>query len=58
LLVAFDKFTKWIEAMPVTNQGATTTVNFDKSTVFIFVFHIITNNGSIFTSKELRDYCE
>src|SRR4051794_14553142 len=30
LLVAVDKFTKWIEAIPVTNQAATTAVNFFK----------------------------
>ena len=29
-LVAVDKFTKWIEAVPVTNQTATTAVKFFK----------------------------
>ena len=33
LLVAVDKFTKWIEAMPVTSQDSTSAVNFIKSIV-------------------------
>ena len=60
LLVAVDKFTKWIEAKPVTNAGATTALNFVKSIVFRFgVPHsIITDNGSNFIADEVQTYCE
>jgi hypothetical protein len=34
LLVAVDKFSKWIEAVPVTNQEATTAVKFFESIVY------------------------
>ena len=60
LLVAVDKFTKWIEAKPVTNAGATAALNFVKSIVFRFgVPHsIITDNGSNFIADEVQTYCE
>jgi IS30 family transposase len=60
MLVAVDKFTKWIEAAPVTTQDSATAVNFIKSLVFRFgVPHsIITDNGINFISKEFKDYCE
>jgi hypothetical protein len=54
MLVAVDKFTKWVEATPVTTQDSTAAINFIKSIVFCFeVPHsIITDNGTNFTSKE------
>jgi transposase InsO family protein len=60
MLVAVDKFTKWIEAAPVTTQDSKAVINFIKSIVFRFgVPHsIITDNGTNFTSKEFKDYCE
>jgi hypothetical protein len=60
MLVAVDKFTKWIEATPVTTQESTAAINFIKSIVFHFgVPHsIITNNGTNFISKEFKNYCE
>jgi IS30 family transposase len=60
MLVAVDKFTKWVEAAPVTTQDSTTVINFIKSIVFRFgVLHsIITDNGTNFTSKEFKSYCE
>src|SRR3954451_21073952 len=60
LLVAVDKFTKWTEAMPVTNQKGKTAVKFFESIVYRFgVPHsIITDNGSNFISKEFQDFCE
>jgi hypothetical protein len=60
LLVAVDKFTKWIEAMPVTTQDVTSAVNFIKSIVCRFgVPHsIITDNGTNFTAEEFQDYCK
>jgi hypothetical protein len=42
MLVAVDKFTKWVEAAPVTTQDSTTAINFIKSIVFRFgVPHIM-----------------
>jgi transposase InsO family protein len=60
MLVAVDKCTKWVEATPVTTQDSTAAINFIKSIVFRFgVPHsIITDNGTNFTSKEFKNYCE
>jgi transposase InsO family protein len=60
MLVAVDKFTKWVEAAPVTTQDSTAVINFIKSIVFRFrVPHsIITDNGTNFTLKEFKSYCE
>jgi hypothetical protein len=60
ILVAVDKFTKWVEAAPVTTQDSTATINFIKFIVFRFgVSHsIITDNETNFTSKEFKNYCE
>jgi hypothetical protein len=60
MLVAVDKFTKWVEAAPVTTQDSTAVINFIKSIVFRFgVPHsIIMDNGINFTSKEFKSYCE
>jgi transposase InsO family protein len=60
MLVAVDKFTKWVEAAPVTTQDSTAAINFIKSIVFCFrVPHsIITDNGTNFTSKDFKSYCE
>src|SRR3954462_15185124 len=59
-LVVVDKFTKWIEAMPVTIQKGKTAVKFFESIVYRFgVPHsIITDNGSNFISNEFQDFCE
>jgi transposase InsO family protein len=60
MLVAVDKFTKCVEAAPVTTQDSTTAINFIKSIVFRFgvPHNIITDNGTNFTSKEFKNYCE
>jgi transposase-like protein len=56
MLVAVDKFTKWVEAALVTTQDSTTAINFIKSIVFRFGVHhiIITDNGTNLTSKEFK----
>ena len=48
LLVMVDKFTKWIEAEPVGDCEAETTVKFLKKVIFRFGYphSIITDNGS------------
>jgi IS30 family transposase len=60
ILVAVDKFTKWLEAALVTTQDSIEAINFIKSIIFCFgVPHsIITDNGTNFTSKEFKNYCE
>jgi hypothetical protein len=60
MLVAVDKFTKWVEAAPVTTQDSKAAINFIKSIVFCFgVPHsIITDNGTNFTSKEFNGQVE
>ena len=48
LLVAVDKFTKWVEAEPVSKCDAPTAVQFMKKVIFRFGFphNIITDNGT------------
>jgi IS30 family transposase len=55
MLVAVDKFTKWVEAALVTTQDSTAAINFIKSIVFRFglLHSIITDNGTNF-----KNYCE
>ena len=60
MLVAVDKFTKWIEAIPITSSTASTAVNFIRSIIFRFGVpnNIITDNGTNFTAEEFKDFCE
>jgi transposase InsO family protein len=60
LLVAVDKFSKWIEAVPVTNQEATTAVKFFESIVYRYGVSnsIITDNGTNFTSGEFQEFAK
>src|ERR1044072_6285788 len=60
LLVAVDKFTKWIEVVPITSSIALTAVNFIKSIIFRSgVDHnIITDNGTNFTADEFQNFCK
>jgi transposase InsO family protein len=60
MLVAVDKFTKWVEAAPVTIQDSTAVINLIKSIIFRFEvpYSVITDNGTNFTSKEFKNYCE
>jgi hypothetical protein len=60
MLVEVNKFTKWVEAALVTTQDSTAAINFIKSIIFRFgVPHsIIKDNGTNFTSKEFKNYCE
>ena len=58
LLVAVDKFTKWIEAVPITSSTALTAVNFIKSIIFRFgvPHNIIIDNGTNFTAAEFQNF--
>jgi transposase InsO family protein len=59
LLVVVDKFTKWIEAIPVTNQTAATAIKFFHGITCHFGIpcSIITDNGSNFVSDEFHQFC-
>src|SRR3954465_12583715 len=59
ILVAIEKFTKWIEAKPINNSDSATTVSFIQGTNHRFgVPHdIITDNGSNFKSTEFKEFC-
>ena len=52
VLVAVDKFTKWIEAKPIKNLDASTAVSFIRELTFRYgvPHNIITDNGSNFDS--------
>jgi len=60
LLVAIDKFSKWIEARPITNIRSEQAVLF--FTDIIHRFGIpnvnITDNGTQFTGKNFLDFCD
>src|SRR4051812_39852778 len=60
LLVAVDKFTKWIEAVPITSSTSLTAVNFIKSIIFKFgvPHNIITDKGIYFTVAEFQSFCQ
>ena len=60
ILVAVDKFTKWIEVKPITKISSDRAVEFISEILHRFGFPntIITDLGSNFTSQELWDYCE
>jgi hypothetical protein len=58
LLVAIDKFSKWIEAVLVTNQKATMAVKFFESIVYRYGVpnSMITDNGTNFTSGKFQEF--
>ena len=60
LLVAVDKFTKWIEAVPITSSTASTAINFIKYIIFRFgvPHNIIIENGTNFTAEEFQTFCK
>jgi transposase InsO family protein len=60
LLVTIDKFSKWIEAILVTNQEATMSVKFFESIVYRYGVpnSMITNNGTNFTSGEFQEFAK
>ena len=54
LLVTIDKFTKWIEAKPITRVRSVDAVDFFLNIVYRFGVpnSIITNNDTLFTEKK------
>jgi ribonuclease HI/transposase InsO family protein len=60
LLVAIDKFSKWVEVRPITNLKAEQAVTFFIDIVYRFGVpnSIITNNGSQFTGRKFLEFCD
>jgi transposase InsO family protein len=60
LPVAVDKFSKWIEARPITNLMAEQVVSFFTDIVDRFGVpnSIITDNGSQFTGRKFLEFCD
>jgi len=58
LLVAVDKFTKWIEAKPITNIHSEEVVKFFLDIIYRFDVpnYIITDHGTNFTGKKFLDF--
>jgi hypothetical protein len=60
LLVAIDKFSKWIEVRPLNNIRSEQAVAFFTNIIHRFGVpnSIITDNGTQFTGKKFLDFCE
>ena len=60
LLVAVDKFTKWVEAEPVSTCDAAMAVQFIKKVIFRFGFphSIITDNGTNLSKGAMKEFCQ
>src|SRR3954464_6126016 len=59
LLGAIDKFNKWIEAKPIKKADGATALKFviDLVVRFGLPHSIITDNGTNFAHRELKEYC-
>jgi transposase InsO family protein len=59
-LVVVDKFSKWIDARPITNLRAEQAVSFFNDTIHRFGVpnSIITDNGSQFTDRKFLEFCD
>jgi transposase InsO family protein len=60
LLVAIDKFSKWVEVCPITNLRAERAVTFFTDIIYWFGVpnSIITENGSQFTGRKFLEFCD
>ena len=60
LLVAIDKFSKWIEAQPITNIRSEQAVLSFTDIIHQFGIPnvVITNNDTKFTGKKFLDFCD
>jgi ribonuclease HI/transposase InsO family protein len=60
LLVAIDKFSKWIEVRPLTSSRSEKAVAFFTDIIHWFGVpnSIITDNGTQFTGKKFLDFCD
>jgi transposase InsO family protein len=60
LLVAIDKFSKWVEVRPITNLRAEQAMTFFTDIIHRFGVpnSIITDNGSQFTGRKFLEFCD
>ena len=60
LLVVVDKFTKWVEAEPVSKCDAAMTVQFMMKVIFCFGFphNIITDSGTNLSKGSMKEFCQ
>jgi transposase InsO family protein len=60
LLVAIDKFTKWVEVRPITNLRAEQAVTLFTDIIYRFgvLNSIITDNRSQFTGRKFLEFCD
>src|SRR4051794_894471 len=60
LPVAFDKFTKWVEAKPIKKCDGKTATKFLRELIYQFGYphNIITNSGTNFAKGEMAEFCE
>jgi transposase InsO family protein len=60
LLVAVDKFSKWIEARPIVNVRSEEAMTFFTNIIYRFGIPntIITDNGTQFTGKKFLNFCD
>ena len=60
LLVAVDKFTKWVEAEPISKCDVGTAVQFVKKLIFRFGYphSIITDNGTNLSKGAMKEFCQ
>ena len=60
LLVAVDKFTKWVEAKPVRKCDGKTATKFLRELIYRYGFpnSIITDNGTNFAKGAMAEFCE
>jgi hypothetical protein len=59
LLVAVDKFTKWIEAKPIKKLDSSSTIKFFNEIITRYgvPHNIITDNGTNFAKRVFAEYC-
>jgi transposase InsO family protein len=59
IFIAVDKFIKWIEVKPAASITAAKAVEFIKKIMYRFGVpnNIITDNGTLFTTREFKDFC-
>ena len=60
MLVAIDKFTKWIEAKPIKKCDGKIAVKFIRELIYRYGYphSIITDNGSNFAQGDMADFCD
>ena len=58
--MAVDKFTKWVEAEPVSKCDAATALKFLKKIIYRFGYphSIITDNGSSLSEGDMQRFCQ